>query len=173
MPDMKSGTCRTSLFSRFCSFNDYCEGVSFQRSTTNQRAVDIRLSKQFCSVRRVYRAAVLNDHLFSDVSVNFSDVVTDEFVNSLCLSRSCRFASTDCPYRFVSDNRTFECRSTLSFQYRVDLTCANFFSFACFIFSFGFTDAQNRVRPCSFSTANFSRSVRQILCGKYDVQSDR
>lgn len=77
--------------------------------------------------------------MFSDVSVNFSDVVTDEFVNSLCLRRSCRFASTDCPYGFVSDYRTFECCSTLSFQYRVDLTCTNFFSFARFVFSFGFS----------------------------------
>ena len=78
-------------------------------------------------------------------------------MNSLCLRRSCRFASTDCPYWFVSDYRTFECCSTLSFQYRVDLTCTNFFSFARFVFSFGFTDAQNRSQTLLFQHREFFR----------------
>ncbi len=93
-------------------------------------------------------------------------------MNSLCLSRSCRFASTDCPYRFVSDNRTFECRSTLSFQYHVDLTCANFFSFSAWFLAFSVSPMrQTGVRPCSFSTANFFAISWSDSCGKYDVQS--
>lgn len=99
----------TSLFSGFCCFNDDGEGVCFQRSTTNQRTVDVRLSKQFCRVSRVYRTAVLDDYLLSDFRVSFSNVVTNKFVNSLSLSRSCRFTGTDSPYWFVSDNDAFEC----------------------------------------------------------------
>jgi hypothetical protein len=52
--------------------------------------------------------AVLDDHLLSDFRVSFSNVVTDEFVNRLSLSRSRRFAGTDSPYWFVSDNHAFE-----------------------------------------------------------------
>lgn len=81
--------------------------------------------------------------MLSDFRVSFSNVVTNKFVNSLSLSRSCRFTGTDSPYWFVSDNDAFECCRALSFQNRVDLTCTNFFSFARFVFCFGFTDAQN------------------------------
>jgi len=100
-------------FFRFSSgFHDNGEGISFQRSTANQRAIDVWLSEQFCRVSCVYRAAVLDDHLFSDFSILFSHVVTDEFVNRLSLSWSCRFAGTDSPNWLISDNRAFEGFST-------------------------------------------------------------
>ncbi len=145
------------MFSRFRCFNDHRERVSFQGSTANQRAVDVRLSEQFCRVSCVYGTAVLDDHLLSDFRVSFGDVVTDEFVNSLRLRRSGGFASTDRPYRFVSDNHAFKRRSALSFQYRVDLTSTDFFSFAGFVFCFGFTDAQNRSQTLLFQHGEFLR----------------
>ncbi len=59
---------------------------------------------------------------------------------------------------------------TLSFQYRVDLTCTNFFSFARSFSASVSPMHRTGVRPCSFTPRIFSRSVRQTLCGKYDVQ---
>lgn len=79
----------------------------------------------------------------------------NEFVNSLCLSWSCRFVSIDCLYGFVSDNCIFECCSILSFQYCVDLMCVNFFSFVCFVFSFGFIDVQNWSQVLFFQYCEF------------------
>lgn len=144
-----------SLFSGFCCFNDDREGICFQRSTANQRAVDVRLSEQLSSVGCVHGTAVLDDNLFSDFRVSFSNVITNEFVNSLSLSRSCRFTGTDSPYWFVSDDDAFECCRALSFQNGVDLTCADFFSFARFVFCFGFTDAQNRSQTLFFQNGEF------------------
>ncbi|VEA07734.1 Uncharacterised protein [Salmonella enterica subsp. salamae] len=84
-----------SLFSGFGCFHDHGEGVSFQRSAAYQRAVDVRLCKQFGCVGRVNRTAVLDNDLLSDFSVSFGNVVADEFVYRLCLSRGRRFAGTD------------------------------------------------------------------------------
>ena len=96
--------------------------------------------------------------MLSDFRVSFSNVVTDEFVHRLSLSRGRGFAGTDSPYRFVSDNHAFESGSALRFQYRVDLTCANFFRFARFVFGFGFTDAQYRSQTLLFQHGEFLRN---------------
>ncbi len=42
--------------------------------------------------------AALDNNLFSDFRVSFSNVVTDEFVHCLRLRRSCRFTGTDRPW---------------------------------------------------------------------------
>ena len=158
------------FFRRFCCFNDHRESVSFQGCTANQRAIDVWLGEQLSSVACVYGTAVLDDNLFSDFRVSFSNVVTDEFVNSLSLRWGCRFAGTDRPYWFVSDDCAFEGCCALSFQNRVDLACANFFGFARFVFCFGFTDAQYWDQTLFFQNRE---SARQILCGRYDARSGR
>ncbi|MNS84988.1 hypothetical protein D3C71_1412110 [compost metagenome] len=76
-------------------------------------------------------------------------------MNSLCLRWSRRFAGTDRPNWLVSDNHAFERRCALSFQHSVDLTCTHFFGFACFVFCFGFTDAQNWSQTLLFQHSEF------------------
>ena len=78
-------------------------------------------------------------------------------MHRLCLRWSCRFAGTDRPDWLVSDNRAFERCRALGFQHSVDLTCAHFFGFACFVFCFGFTDAQNRDQTLLFQHSEFLR----------------
>ncbi|SUH18625.1 Uncharacterised protein [Salmonella enterica subsp. enterica] len=162
-----------SLFSSFCCFHDHGEGVSFQRSAAYQCAVDVRLREQFGCVGRINRTAVLDNDLFSDFRVSFSNVVTDEFVHCLRLRRRCRFTGTDRPYGFVSDNRAFKGCRALRFQYRVDLACAYFFCFARFVFRFGFTDAQYRRQTLFFQYGEFLAISSSDSCDKYDARSGR
>ena len=82
-----TGKSELRFFRCFCCFNDHRESVSFQGGAANQRAVDVRLGEQLCGVASVNGTAVLDDHLLSDFGVSFSNVVTDEFVHRLRLSR--------------------------------------------------------------------------------------
>lgn len=83
------GKSELCFFCCFCCFNDYCESVSFQGGVVNQCVVDVWLGEQFCGVVSVNGIVVLDDYLFSDFGVSFSNVVMDEFVYCLCLSWGC------------------------------------------------------------------------------------
>ncbi|BFO12603.1 hypothetical protein GGER_51130 [Serratia rubidaea] len=143
------------LFRCGCGFDDHGEGVGLQRCAAYQRAVDVRLGEQFCGVFIIHGTAVLNDDAGSDVGVVLGDVVADKFVYRLSLRRGRGFAGADGPDRLIGNHGVFHRRRAQGFQHGVNLTCANFFGLARFVFRFGFTDAQHRGQAGFFQYREF------------------